>query len=103
MFAGCGGDASWISRPSQRAPLSRPFRIEVFLRVVVGHRAFNAIRGHFDASRPQKSIEDDLAEVLVAPVLVEVRAGETEAASAVGPLDRPRQHFLAPARRDDVR
>src|SRR6266540_3917193 len=84
-------------------PLFRPFWIEVLLQVVVGHRTFNAVRGHFDVGCPKQRVQDDLAEVFVAPVLVEVRAGETEAASAVGPLDCPRNNFLASARRDDMR
>src|SRR5436309_2128234 len=78
------------------------FRIEVLLQVLVGHGAFNAIRRHFDAGRPKQRVQNDLAEVLAAPVLVEVRAGEAEAAPAIGTLDGPRQNFLASARRDDV-
>src|SRR5438105_12384333 len=52
--------------------------------------------------RPQQRIQDDLAEIFVAPVPVEMRAGETEAAPAVRPLNRPREHLFASVCGNDV-
>src|SRR6185295_15577580 len=42
------------------------------------------------------------AKIVIAKILMEVSAGETEAAPAVRPFYRPGQDFFAPTRRDDV-
>src|SRR5438046_10419270 len=78
------------------------FRIKVLLQVFIGHDALEAIARHFGMSSPQERVQNNFAEVLAAPVLVEMRAGEPEAAPAVWPLDRPREHLFASAGGHDV-
>ena len=78
------------------------FRIKILLQVFIGHGALDAIARHFGMSRPQERVQNNFAEVLVAPIPVEVRAGEAEAAPAVRPLDRPREHLFASAGGNDV-
>ena len=51
---------------------------------------------------PEDRVQDELAEVGVAPVLVGVGAGESEAAAAVGPFDGPGEHLVAALGVDDV-
>ena len=48
------------------------------------------------------ALRTSLRKFGVAPVLVEVGAGEAEATAAVGPLDRPGEDLLAPLGLDDV-
>src|SRR6185436_1954498 len=100
---GAAATQAGIREPRQQALLSRTFRVEVFLQVVIGHGAFDATRGHFEAGCPKQRIQDDLPEILVAPVLVEVRPGEAKAASAVGPFHCPSNNLLAPAGGEDMR
>ena len=50
----------------------------------------------------KSGVQHQLAKVRVAPVLVRMSACESEAAAAVGPLDGPRQHLVAPLGGDDV-
>ena len=84
-----------VARDANR--LLSALRVEILLQVFFGDCAFHAIRRHFGVRRPQQRIQDDLAEVFVAPVLVKMRAGETEAAPAVRPFDRPGEDLLASA------
>ena len=48
-----------------------------------------AVGGHFGFRHPQQRIEHKLAEIVIAPVLVEMRAGEPKAATAIRPFHRP--------------
>ena len=53
------------------------------------------VDGYVQSGRPEDGVQDQLAEIGVAPVLVEVAAGEAEAAAAVGTVDDPGQHLFA--------
>src|ERR1041384_3931260 len=80
------------------------FWIQILFQFVSSRRrGRDAVRGHFHFREPHERVEDELAEIVVAKIFVEVQAGETEAAPAIGPLDGPRQNFFTPARRDNVR
>src|SRR5438876_583232 len=77
------------------ARLTLPLGVEVLLDLVLGHLGIGAVPGHVGLADPHGGVEDDLAEVVVEPVLEEVAAGEADAAAAVGPLHRP-HHRLGP-------
>ena len=64
--------------------------------------AVDPVRGHVESGGPDDRIQDELAEIGVAPVLVEVGAREAEAAAAIGPLDGPGEHLLAALGLEDV-
>src|SRR5437879_2833757 len=71
--------------------LSLVVQVLVQLRWVQLH--FRSLLGHIEIGGPQDSVDDQTAEVLVAPVLVEVPAGEAEAAALVA-LERPSDDLL---------
>ena len=54
------------------------------------------LAGHIDFGYPEDGVEDDLAEVVVAPVLMVVAAGEAEAAAAIGPAAAPGDDLSVP-------
>src|SRR5208283_2973108 len=75
---------------------------QVLLQLPGSHLTLDAGRGHVQAGRPEDGVQDELAEIGVAPVLVEVAAGEAEPATAVGTLHDPGQHFIAALGLEDV-
>src|SRR5207245_7560736 len=74
-------------------PFSLALGVEVLFEVLGGYFALNALGRDFDVGGPENGVEHQLAEIVVAPVLVEMAAGETEAAAAIGALAGPR-HVL---------
>src|SRR5689334_21161221 len=77
-------------------------RIEVAVQLVVGDPGFDTFGRHVELGGPEDRVEDQLAEIWVAAVLVRVGTGEAEAASAVGSLDRPGDDLVASLRFDDM-
>ena len=65
----------------------------------------HAVLRDIEFRRPDNCVEDESAEVRIPPVRVEMAAGETETASAVGALDGPAHRkvvrLLRGARDDD--
>src|SRR5262249_31966087 len=71
--------------------------VEVLFKFGAGGRAGgDAVGRDFALGGPDDGVEDELAEVVVAPVEVDVGAGEAEAPAAVGPLAGP-GNMLGPA------
>ena len=68
----------------------------------VADLGLDALGRHVELGRPEDRVQDQLAEIGVAPVLVGMGAGESEAAAAVGPLDGPGEHLVAALGVDDV-
>src|SRR6266567_616778 len=65
------------------------FRIKVSLEVFTGDaRVYTADR-HVHFCDPENRVQHSLAEVFVAPVFVEMRPSEAEAAPLTGPLESP--------------
>src|SRR5436853_3818838 len=54
--------------------------VEILAQIFAGDRAIDSVGGHFGVRGPEQRVEDDLAEVLIAPILVGVPAGETKPA-----------------------
>src|SRR5271157_1748287 len=79
-----------------------PLRIQTLLQLLGSHLTLEAGRGYVQAGRPEDGVQDELAEIGVAPVLVEVAAGEAEPAAAIGTLYDPGQHFIAALGFEDV-
>src|SRR5215813_260037 len=69
--------------------------VEVLFQVGRVKLNFRPLLRPFQTRAPQDRIDDPAAAVLVAPVAVEVPAGETKTAPALGPLQRPRNNRLA--------
>src|SRR5262249_33570423 len=72
------------------------FPVEVFLQFRGVQFDLGAALGHIDLGTPQDGIDDQSAEVLVAPVAVKMSAREAEAAAALVALERPGDDLLAP-------
>ena len=58
-------------------------RIEVPLQILGRDPRLHAGCRHFHLREPENGVEDQLSEIVIAPVLVEMTAGETEPAAAV--------------------
>src|SRR4051812_13120171 len=76
--------------------------VQVLLELRWSDLALHARGGHVHPGRPEDGVQDELAEVRVAPVLVIVSAGEAEAAPAVGSLDGPGEDLVPSPGLDDV-
>src|SRR5262245_22441233 len=72
-----------------------PLGIEILLEIFARNVAVETTLGNLELGCPEHGVENQLAKVGIAPVLVRMGAGEPEAAAAVGPLDTPGQHFVA--------
>jgi hypothetical protein len=59
----------------------------------IGQRGLHAFGGHVELRGPDDGVEDEAAQVFVAPVLVEVRHHDAETASTVVALDAPGDGF----------
>src|SRR5271157_4136269 len=77
-------------------------RIQILFQLLGSHLTLDAGRGYVQSGRPEDGVQDELAEIGIAPVLVEVAAGEAEPAAAVGTLHDPGQHFIAALGLEDV-
>src|SRR5690242_2862488 len=88
------------SSPARESLLA--FGVEILLDLVGGHLRLDAVLRHVSLADPDGGVEDGPAEVVVEPVLVEVAAGEADAAAAVGPLRRPHHRFGPALRLLDV-
>src|ERR1051326_8121322 len=69
--------------------LSLSFWIEILFQFFFCHGALNSIGRYFGFSSPKDCVQHELPKIIIAPVFVEVRAGEAKAASAVGTLGGP--------------
>ena len=82
--------------------LSRCLRSRFSFSSLVADLGLDAVGRNVELGRPEDRVQDELAEVGVAPVLVGVGAGESEAAAAVGAFDGPGEHLVAALGVDDV-
>src|SRR5687767_390638 len=82
--------------------LSPLLGIEILIQFFLAHLGLNTIGRYFAPGDPDERVENGLAEIIIAPVVVEMAAGETKPASAVGALDRPHHRFHASAGCNDV-
>src|SRR5258708_4293495 len=91
-----------MSAPEPRSTLPLTFGVEVLFQLLLGDGALHARGRDFALGRPEDGVQDERAEVVVAPVLVGVAAGEAEASAAIGPLDGPGEHLVVSLGREDV-
>src|SRR5262245_23047393 len=80
-----------------------PFRIEVRVEFFLGDRGIDAVFRHVDFGQPAQRVKDQFSEIVIAPVVVEMSAGETESATGVRPFNGPHHGFGASLGRLDVR
>lgn len=74
---------------TKRACLFPPLVVEVLGQVVVGDAAVDSRGGDVELGGPGDGVEDEFAELGVAPVFVDVASGEAEGAAAVRTFDDP--------------
>src|SRR5437016_5631436 len=67
----------------------RLLRIEVLFQVLGSQDAGDSVGGDLDFGGPENGVQNELAEVVVAPAFVVVAACEAEAAATIGPLEGP--------------
>src|SRR5262245_46274200 len=85
-----------IDSTSNRRRLISLFRVQVLLHLRLAHRRAHAVPGHIQLADPEKSVDDDLAEVRITPIDMKMSAGEADAAAAVRALHRPHHRLGAP-------
>src|ERR1043166_2214889 len=79
-----GGASSW-----EISFLLLTFIIEIQLESVGRDSRFDAIAGHVHFRDPKNRIQDGFAKVVIGPILMEMGAGKSEAAPAIGPFNGP--------------
>src|SRR6266481_3911502 len=76
-------------RAAKYAALVSALRIQIPLQLLRCRRALDPFSRHFRFGSPKNRVQHHLPKILVTPVLVKMRAGETEASPAVRPLTGP--------------
>src|SRR5581483_2074293 len=71
------------------------FAIKVPIQILGTQIDLGSVRRHIEFGRPQDSIDDEPTEVLVSPVLVEVRPSEPKRAPTVGSIESPGKDLFA--------
>src|SRR5436309_10104820 len=69
--------------------------VEVLIKIGGIHLHLRPLLRHLDMRRPQNRVRHQPAKIFVAPVLVRMPAGETEAAAAAGALEGPGDNLFA--------
>ena len=95
---------SWATTwQNHKDDLVSPFRVQVLLELFRAHLAVYPVRWDLRFGGPHNGIQHQLAEIVVAPVLVKMRPGETKTAATVIPFADPGDslRFAAFHRRPD--
>ena len=78
--------------------LGRALGVEMGVELARREAGIDAARGNLKFGHPRERVQDSLAKLIVAPVVMEMTAGEPKAAASVGTFHGPEHCLGAPAR-----